>query len=294
MIYEITHTTRYDYSEPVGLSYNIAKLCPRSFSHQVCQSSEIHVSPQTPDYRERHDSFGNKMSFFSIQEPHNQMEVTMNSLVTVETLESPITGEQVCTWEDAVRLLEKVDSPKLLDAKGFTFASPLVPWLDELEEYAQASFKPGMYLMDAALDLMDRIHHDFAYVSGATDVTTPLSQVLAERQGVCQDFAHLAIACLRSKGLAARYVSGYLETLPPPGKPKLAGVDASHAWFSVYVPHEGWVDFDPTNNLIPNDRHVTCSWGRDYSDVTPLKGVLYGGGSHQLEVSVDVRNLTPF
>jgi len=293
MIYEITHTTLYDYSEPVSLSYNEARLCPRSFSHQVCQKSEITVSPRAMDYSERRDIFGNKVSFFTLQEPHQKMQVTMSSLVNVETLDAPVSGDHLSPWEEAVGYLSQPSSLKLVEAKGFTFASPLLPLLPEVYEYAKSSFTPRRYLMDAALDLMDRIHRDFAYTAGATSISTPLSQVLHKRQGVCQDFAHLAIACLRSMGLAARYVSGYLETLPPVGKPKLVGVDASHAWFSLFVPHEGWVDFDPTNNLIPNDRHITCAWGRDYADVTPLKGVLYGGGTPQLKVSVDVRNLTP-
>lgn len=293
MIYEITHTTLYDYSEPVSLSYNEARLCPRSFSHQVCQKSEISVSPKAMDYTERRDIFGNKVSFFSIQEPHQKMQVTMSSLVNVDTLDAPVSGDHLSPWEEAVGYLRNPTNQKLVDAKGFAFPSPLLPNLPEVYEYAKPSFTPGRYLMDAALDLMDRIYRDFAYTAGATSISTPLIQILQKRQGVCQDFAHLAIACLRSMGLAARYVSGYLETLPPAGKPKLVGVDASHAWFSLFVPHEGWVDFDPTNNLIPNDRHITCAWGRDYADVTPLKGVLYGGGTHQLKVSVDVRNLTP-
>ncbi|MDT8447633.1 MAG: transglutaminase family protein [bacterium] len=293
MIYEITHRTEYEYAEPVSQSYNEARLCPRSFSHQICQKSEISVSPRAQDYSERRDIFGNKVSFFTLQEPHQKMMVTMSSLVTVETLDAPVSGDHLAPWEEAVAILAKPTTAKLIDAKGFTFASPQLPQIPEVHEYALPSFWPGRILMDAVVDLMGRIYRDFAYVSGSTTISTPLTQVLAKRQGVCQDFAHLAIACVRSMGLAARYVSGYLETQPPVGKPKLVGVDASHAWFSVYVPHEGWVDFDPTNNLIPNDRHITCAWGRDFADVTPLKGVIYGGGSHQLKVSVDVRNLTP-
>ncbi|HQT25374.1 MAG TPA: transglutaminase family protein, partial [Burkholderiales bacterium] len=189
-------------------------------------------------------------------------------------------------WE-SVRL-SQLDVP---DALQYALDSPFVMTSSELMAYAGPSFTPGRPLLEAVQDLMQRIHADFTYDPGFTTLATPLSEVLAHRRGVCQDFAHLAIGCLRSRGLAARYVSGYIETLPFPGKEKLVGADASHAWFSVYMPELGWMDFDPTNNQIPADRHIVVAWGRDYGDVTPLKGVIFGGGDHELAVSVEVRNM---
>ena len=192
-------------------------------------------------------------------------------------------------WQQARRRLSEPADAETLDAVQFCLDSPLVRAEAALGEYAAGSFAPGRPLTDAVADLMARIHADFAYDPTATDVTTPPLDVLRRRRGVCQDFAHLAIGCLRSLGLAARYVSGYLETVPPPGQAKLAGADASHAWLQVYLPDVGWQDWDPTNNLQPTDRHVVTAWGRDYGDVPPLKGIIYGGGeTHSIEVQVDV------
>jgi len=179
----------------------------------------------------------------------------------------------------------------VLDAKQYVLDSPMVTTTQELADYARASFLPGRPLVDVVSDLMQRIYTDFTYDPAFTTIATPLSTVLAHRRGVCQDFAHLAIGCLRSFGLSARYISGYVETLPEPGKPRLIGADASHAWFAVYLPGVGWLDFDPTNNKLPYDQHITLAWGRDYADVTPLKGIAFGGGQHTLSVSVDVLRL---
>ena len=182
---------------------------------------------------------------------------------------------------------------QLVTVREFCFDSPLVRSHRSLREYAEQSFALGRPLRDAIIELNERIHADFKYEPAATDVSTPLAQVMRDRRGVCQDFAQVAVGCLRSMGLPARYVSGYLETQPPPGQPKLVGADASHAWASVYVPNFGWLDFDPTNALLPELRHVTVAWGRDFSDVSPLNGVVFGGGRHSLRVAVDVEDLAP-
>jgi transglutaminase-like putative cysteine protease len=194
-------------------------------------------------------------------------------------------------WEEAARRLWNPDGAEILDACQFVYESPLVAVSAAAGDYAHPSFAPDTPLLAGAMNLIGRIYKEFTYDKSATTVETSVDQVLADRRGVCQDFAHTAIACLRTLGLAARYVSGYLNTLPPPGKPKLVGADESHAWISVFVPETGWVDLDPTNNLIPEETHITLAWGRDYGDVTPVKGVVMGGGDHRLTVQVDVTAL---
>jgi transglutaminase-like putative cysteine protease len=207
------------------------------------------------------------------------------------------------SWEQAQSLLQETpvsgqpQNPtqnqglELLEARYYLLDSPMVPAVNELAGYAQPSFLPNRPLVDVVRDLMQRIHSDFIYDPSFTTIATPLSDVLNHRRGVCQDFAHLAIACLRAYGIAARYVSGYVETRPEPGKSRIVGADASHAWFAVFIPGIGWLEFDPTNNTVPLDRHITLAWGRDYADVTPLKGIAYGGGQHTLSVSVSVEVL---
>ena len=196
------------------------------------------------------------------------------------------------TWEQAVEHLKTSTQDESIDARLFVLESDFIEFSDEIKNYSTQSFSSGRGLLEAVEDLMHRIYKEFDYDPGFSSIATPLSEVLKHRKGVCQDFAHLAIACLRMQGLAARYVSGYLETIPPEGKQRLVGADASHAWFSVYVPHQGWVDFDPTNAKIPDEQHITAAWGRDYADVAPLKGVIFGGGDkNKLEVSVDVERI---
>ncbi|HSO20151.1 MAG TPA: transglutaminase family protein, partial [Desulfosarcina sp.] len=224
---------------------------------------------------------------FMVQQPHEALVMTAESLVqTFAPVALPT--DATAPWESVVRRLAVHERPDELDACQFVFASPLVARSQPIKAYAHSSFPPGRPVLEGAVDLMGRIFRDFTYDKSATTVDTPVEQVLADRKGVCQDFAHLAIGGLRSLGLAARYVSGYLETQPPPGKPKLLGADASHAWLSLFVPDAGWVDLDPTNNLIPGEKHVTLAGGRDYGDVTPVKGVVTGGGVHTLSVTVDV------
>lgn len=291
MHYRVTHRTEYDYSESVGFSYNEARLLPRFTAMQSCSHAQLQIDPLPADYREREDFFGNRVAYFYIREPHQRFVVTATSEVQIARQGAQLNFSQGTDWESVRLSLRQQHDPHTLDALQYALDSPFVLANMELAAYAQLSFSPGRPLLEAVHDLMGRIHADFTFDPDFTTVATPLATVLAHRRGVCQDFAHLAIGCLRAQGLAARYVSGYLETLPPPGKEKLVGSDASHAWFSVYVPELGWMDFDPTNNQIPADQHIIVGWGRDYGDITPLKGVIFGGGEHALVVSVDVRNL---
>ncbi|MDR3392550.1 MAG: transglutaminase family protein [Sulfuriferula sp.] len=291
MRYRVIHKTEYDYSESVGLSYNEARLLPRLTTHQQCAGTQLQISPLPADYREREDFFGNRVAYFSIRETHQRFTVTATSEVQITPQEAQLNFSLGTDWESVRQSLRQQRDAQTLDALQYTLDSPFVSTDPQLASYAQASFPRGRSLLEAVNDLMGRIHADFIYDPDFTTLATPLATVLEHRRGVCQDFAHLAIGCLRTQGLAARYVSGYIETLPPPGKEKLIGSDASHAWFSVYIPELGWVDFDPTNNQIPADQHIVVGWGRDYGDITPLKGVIFGGGEHELSVSVDVKNL---
>ncbi len=293
MRFKVTHRTRYSYTEPVSRAYNLAHLSPRSFGRQSCASSQLVVDPLPSHTAEWMDVFGNRVLHFALDHRHERLIVTATSEVEIAPTAPPPVLVHPPSWDQTRDYLRMhYSSAEDLDAQHYLSPSPLAPASAELSAYADASFPAGRPLLDAVQDLMGRIHADFTYEPGFTSIATALGEVLAHRRGVCQDFAHLAIGALRSKGLAARYVSGYLETQPPPGQPRLRGADASHAWFSVYLPDLGWVDFDPTNNQIPMDRHITTAWGRDYADVTPLRGVIFGGGArHRLEVAVDVERL---
>jgi transglutaminase-like putative cysteine protease len=288
--YRISHVTRYRYSEPVSLCHNQAHLKPRSHKGQAVSRDQIKIEPWPAVSREHRDFFGNRVNYFSIQQAHEVLEVTALSEVEVTPAALP-PGHATPAWEAVRDQLRQNREQTGLHARLFALESPSAGFDADVREYATASFPPGRPLLEGARDLMGRIHGEFAYDPHFTTVATPLAEVMRHRRGVCQDFAHLAIACLRSLGLAARYVSGYLETLPPPGQSKLQGADASHAWFAIYLPRFGWVDFDPTNNQIPGEQHVTTALGRDYNDVTPLKGIFYGGGEHQLEVAVDMERV---
>jgi transglutaminase-like putative cysteine protease len=287
MIYRVTHRTTYHYSEPVALCHNVLRLTPRDHAAQVCLSSDLRVHPQPAVQSRSNDYFGNTTSFFTVQDRHEQLTITVTSTarVTPPLLPRP---DQTLPWDQVPALLARSREPADLDAYQFVFDSSYVAAGPRLAAYAASSFPPGRPLLEGVLDLTRRIYSEFRYDSRATTVTTPLQEVLENRHGVCQDFAHLEIGCLRSLGLAARYVSGYLLTTPPPGQPRLIGADASHAWLSIYCPGVGWIDLDPTNNQIPSDKHITVAWGRDYDDVSPIKGVILGGGRQSISVAVDV------
>ncbi|MBX3023981.1 transglutaminase family protein [bacterium] len=288
MRYRIVHRTRYVYSQPVVLAHSEARMHPRATAIQTCAAAALAIDPPPQQRAEHEDAFGNRVLYFAVQEPHQALTVTATSEVEIGAAAAAPASP---AWETALQRLLESAQPETRLARQFRLDSPGAAVTAEVRAYAAPSFSPGRPLLEAVADLNQRIHRDFTFDPESTTVATPLGDVLAQRHGVCQDFAHLAIACVRAFGLPARYVSGYLETVAPPGRDRLQGADVSHAWFAVHVPDAGWVDFDPTNDLLPTDRHVTTAWGRDYTDVTPLKGVIFGGGPHTLEVSVDMLRL---
>ena len=287
MRYRVTHRTEYNYKDAVSLCHNVVRIRPRDTNRQTCVEYELTVTPAPLTERVGLDFFGNHVQWFSLQEPHRGLTIEAKSDVMVTTvLPDAVCGAQ--PWEHATDALSDASDPLLRLARQYTFESRHVVKSEALADYARASFQPGRGLLDAATDLNGRIYRDFKYKPGVTTIGTPILDVLRDRRGVCQDFAHLMIGCLRSLGLAARYVSGYLVTAPPPGQPRLIGADASHAWVSLYCPGSGWVDFDPTNDVLPGEKHITLGWARDYDDIGPVKGVILGGRRHTMKVSVDV------
>ena len=289
MKYRVSHRTTHRYRSPVSVGNHVACLAPRSFSHHDCVSHELVVSPAPAARSERVDFFGNKITIFTVQQPHKVLVVESRS--ELEVTEPPAWPEDTPPWEEVARDLRSDLSPEGINAYQFVFESPRIRPGPEFRSYAAQSFTPGRPLGSGLLDLTRRIHQDFRFDSKATHVGTPSEEAFRNRRGVCQDFAHIQIACLRSLNLPARYVSGYIRTYPPPGRPRLVGADASHAWLSVYCPGTGWLDVDPTNNLVRSTSHVVLAWGRDYGDVSPLRGVILGGRDHTLKVAVDVEPL---
>lgn len=293
MKYQLQHTTRYDYSASATLSHNEARLLPRNLPWQVCQNTRLDIQPSPLRMHERRDFFGNRVVYFAIEALHSSLEVTVTSQVT--TTPPPVfQADSGPTWEEAQALLapgshhtKQPLEAATLEARMFTLDSPFAQRHPQLAEFARQSFTKDQPLINALTAFNQHIFQEFTYQPQFTTLATPVLEVLEKRKGVCQDFAHLMIAALRSLGLAARYVSGYLETQPPPGQEKLQGADASHAWVSVFIPGQGWMNLDPTNGILPNERYITLGWGRDYADITPLKGVM-NGGEHQLQVAVDV------
>ncbi len=283
----VSHRTVYRYGEPVSTSHHETRLSPREHDHQRTISHHLEITPAPVRRRRRFDYFGNRTMHFDLSEPHRSLEVMARSVVELRA-PRPLHLERSLSWEQVRERLQRDRRRDVLDACEMTFDSPHVARSAALAAYAAPSFTPGRPVLEAVSDLGARIHREFRYDTTATTVSTPLPRVLEQRRGVCQDFAHLMVGCLRTLGLAGRYVSGYLLTRPPPGKPRLVGADASHAWVATWLPEVGWVDFDPTNDLMPRDEHVTVAHGRDFSDVTPLRGVILGGGAHSVDVAVDV------
>ena len=288
--YQILHDTHYRYAAPVSLAQQLAHLWPRACPWQRSYEQQLLVSPQPCQRQDALDVFGNPLTRLVFERPHAELKVSAR--LKVEVLARPQLDLQASPpWEEACTALRysgQMLLPGILEATRFRFESPYVHLKQVFSDYAADCFTPGRPLLAAVDGLMQKIFSEFSFDAAATQVATPLLQVLEERRGVCQDFAHLMLACLRSRGLAARYVSGYLLTQPPPGQPRLIGADASHAWISVFCPEQGWVDFDPTNNIRPALEHITLAWGRDFADVSPLRGVILGGGSHDPEVQVTV------
>ena len=289
----VLHATEYRYEAPVTVSRQLLHLTPRVLSSQSVLVHRIALTPAPAEWCEGLDYFGNRYSHALITTPHRSLAIIAESQVLLAPRPREAAAGHTTAWEDARDLLAATDSPAALDAAHYLFESPHVTPGLGLFDYARVSFAPGRDLFEAALDLNGRIHRDFEFDPAATTVATPLDEVLEQRRGVCQDFAHLMIGCLRSLGLAARYVSGYLLTQPAPGMPRLIGSDASHAWVALHCPgtapeNGGWVDFDPTNDCLVDRDHVTLAWGRDFSDVTPARGVILGSGDHELKVRVTV------
>lgn len=292
MKYIVRHSTRYQYALPVSNCYNLAYVLPRNTLNQQVEKSDIRISPNASMHNIRQDYFGNSFLQFSIEKDHEELDLTITSHIDMQESTGSINLDfgNPCTY--VKYLLKNSQDQHTILAREFILNSPMVQQHTELAEYAITSFSDDRPFLSAVMELTQRIYSEFTYDPQFSDVATPLADVLKHKRGVCQDFAHFAIGCLRSLGYPARYVSGYLETLPPPGQQKLIGSDATHAWFAVYSPGEGWYEFDPTNNTMTGAQHITTAWGRDYSDVSPLKGVIFGGGhSPQLQVSVDVQRI---
>ena len=287
MLYAITHRTSYGYGSDVSVSHHLAHLRPRDLPRQQVSDYTVTVEPAPTASSEHIDYYGNAVRFFTIGTPHERLVVTARSRIRIAAPLLP-NPAQTMAWEQVrARCAKDVLTPD--SAVGeFRFDSPHIARKPAFADYAAPSFPKNRPLLEGVMDFTARIFRDFKFDSRATTVATPLDEVLKKRRGVCQDFAHLAIAGLRSLGLPARYVSGYLETQPPRGKVRLVGADASHAWLAAWCPGHGWIDTDPTNNILPGERHVTVAWGRDFSDVSPVRGVVVVGGGHSLGVSVDV------
>ncbi|TIC82899.1 transglutaminase family protein [Nocardioides sp. GY 10127] len=295
MRYRVTHRTTYTYDKPVTDSYGLAYVTPRTLPSQEVEQCEVMVSPAPSDLTTREDYLGNLVTYFQVTEPHRRLEV--EAVSTIRTAEPTHPEASLAQpWERA-RPLEHPDLPGSRDATDLALPSALVEQTEQAAAYGAASLTPGRPLGEAVIDLMRRVHRDFTYDKTATTVTSTIPDVFESRAGVCQDFAHLMLACLRSHGLAVRYVSGYLATDPPPGKPRIVGADASHAWVAVWLPgvdgaEDAWLAVDPTNDQTANERYVTVAWGRDYADVPPVKGVIFTEAKRStLKVSVDVAPL---
>ncbi len=287
MIYRVSHRTTFTYTQPVAISNHVLRLTPRPHPRQQCIQSKLLIEPTPSLQSDGYDYFGNPLTHLTIQTPHPELVVEAQSMIDVSK-PGHLHLDQSPPWDEVTAQLHQRTDTESLVAQQFMYNSPYIIADDATMDFVRDCFPPGRPLLAAVMSLTSRIFKEFTYKGGVTEVSTPVKEVLASRKGVCQDFAHLEIASLRSLGLPARYISGYLLTHPPAGQKKLVGADASHAWISTWSPDIGWVDFDPTNNLIPGDEHITVAWGRDYGDVSPINGFMVGGGQHTHKVSVDV------
>jgi len=284
--YQISHRTSYEYSSPVIQSNHLLHLAPRAIESQNVLRHNFMIEPAPAWQSNRVDYFGNPMTLISVEEEHSKLSV--NSFCEIEVLEVPKPDFKASApWESVAGGRQTLPA----DIAQYVCASPYAAATQQLFDFARGSFTDEAPLLEGARRLMERINKEFRFDNTTTDVSTPVKQVLEQKSGVCQDFAHLMIAAMRSLGLPARYVSGYILTHPPEGQVKLEGTDASHAWVSVWDPHAGWVDFDPTNNLVNSPEHITIAYGRDFDDVSPISGVLLGGGQHTVGVAVTVKPL---
>ncbi|CAG5008832.1 hypothetical protein DYBT9275_04366 [Dyadobacter sp. CECT 9275] len=288
MKYKLVHKTEYKYLDTVTSYQSLLCLAPRTLSRQICQEFKLEITPAPAEIIERVDFYGNTTHYFSLHTPHKQLSVVATSLVEciTDTVGTPLIPSDISCAEARKAFVQ--DRSLKISLLEFMIPSPMVRWDEQIRNFASDCFQDDKPLYDSVRGLCHKIFTEFDFVPDFTTIHTPIKDVLAAKKGVCQDFSHLAIACIRSFGFAAKYVSGYLETLPPPNRPKLQGSDASHAWISVFIPDYGWCDFDPTNDMVPRERHITTAWGRDYSDVPPLKGIIFSAGKQALSVEVDV------
>jgi len=285
MKYKLKHKTLYTYVNEVHNYQSSLCLQPQNSAKQICTNFKLEIEPKPSKIYSRKDYFGNIQHYFSLHESHKSLKVTVSS--EVEVLNYLVQPLNPITCEEA--RVEFITNHALkVEVLQYQLPSQYISWDEEIVAFAKSCLLPDVSLFEAILDLIKKIYTEFQFKSGATNVNTPLKTFLKERKGVCQDFSHLAIASLRSVGIPAKYASGYFETLPPKGKVKLEGSDASHAWISVYIPEMGWCEFDPTNNMIPQQRHIVTAYGRDFADVSPLKGIIFSSGHHKVKVEVDV------
>lgn len=287
MRYRVRHLTAYSYAAPADACHNVLRLTPRTCSGQICLEHHLDIDPAPATLHDYPDYFGNQVRSFAVFAPHAQLTIASDSLVEVSPPKSRDLDDSE-PWEETARTLRTTNDTATVAALEYIFDSPYVRESDHLRSVAAEHFAPETPILAASRALTKFIHQEFKFDALATTIDTSTEDVLEKRRGVCQDFAHLQIGCLRSLGLACRYVSGYLRTDPAPGRPRLEGADASHAWVSVYSARHGWVDFDPTNGCLADERHITIGWGRDFHDISPVKGVVLGGGASELRVAVDV------
>jgi transglutaminase-like putative cysteine protease len=285
MKYKLRHQTLYTYANEVYNYQSILCLQPQNSAKQICKNFKIEIEPKPSKIYSRTDYFGNTQHYFSLHQSHKSLKVVVSS--EIEVLNNASQPVNLITCEEA-KLKFTTDRALKIEVLQYQLPSQFITWDEEITAFAESCLLPNTPLFEAVLNLIKKIYTEFQFKSGSTNINTPLKTVLKERRGVCQDFSHLAIASLRSVGIPARYVSGYIETLPPIGKPKLEGSDASHAWISVYIPGMGWCEFDPTNNMIPQQRHIVTAYGRDFADVSPMKGIIFSSGDHKVKVEVDV------
>lgn len=293
MLYQIYHSTQFTYQQWVSFSHNLVRLKPRNTQSQTLVDFSLSTDPAVTEMETYDDYFGNHLYHMLIRQPHHHLKVTARSCVAMdrEAIDQHLALAQEARLSTYAQVLNalRANTSDVIDAKQFCLPSRFVAQASrDVHEYAQLSFSAEKSLYDSVEEFMGRIFNDFQFVSGFSDLSTPVDEVFRERKGVCQDFSHLAIAALRSLGLSARYMSGYLETLPAEGSEKFFGADASHAWFSVFIPGFGWFDFDPTNNIVPSHQHIVLGYGRDYGDCSPMQGVVQGSGVSHLNVMVDV------
>ena len=284
----VVHDTTYVYDSRVVGGYHAAHLAPLATARQRVLDSAIDIAPRPSHTAVTRDAFGNMLTSFALYAPHDSLKVRATSTVRIDPRTPPVDRDRSTPWEEVAALCRYRLGAPFVPAVEFVFASPMVPPLAALRAYGAACFTPGTPVFAGAHALMQRIHDEFHYESGVTEIATPLAEVFEKKHGVCQDYAHVMIGAMRMLGLPVRYVSGYLLTRPPPGQPRLLGADASHAWVQVWCPRFGWLDLDPTNAVLPDTGHVTLAIGRDYGDVVPLRGVIRGGGEHELKVAVSV------